>query len=85
MKRMVVASGLIEAQKFGNQSFKNTLIGLDKSFSVTLITMIPEGRREYDFSWYSETSINQKRPRKISLFNIFKGGHKKIASLLKSQ
>lgn len=79
MKKLVVISGLIEAQFSGNQSFKNTLLGLDRNFKVTLITMIPEDRKEYDYSWYGRTEIVQKRPGALAFYNLFKGSHKKIA------
>lgn len=83
MKNLVVLSGLIEAQKAGNQSFKNTLLGLDKNFDITLLTMIPRGREEYDYSWYASTNIEQVRPTSICIYNLLKGKHKDIARLLK--
>jgi glycosyltransferase involved in cell wall biosynthesis len=84
MTKMLVVSGLIEAQKSGNQSFKSTILGLDRRFEVSLLSLIPRDRPEFDYDWYSETSVKQLRPNSFSLYSSLKGKHKFLGSLLSS-
>uniref|UniRef100_UPI004047FCE5 glycosyltransferase n=1 Tax=Flavobacterium sp. TaxID=239 RepID=UPI004047FCE5 len=75
---IIVSSGIIDSQLSGNQSFKETIRGLNNFYNVIIIGLIPSDIPNIDYVFTRENSKKTIRPGFLFslLYKIIRGRHK---------